>query len=249
MRTPKHKRIMQKAKTSATNKLRKKAMKNKMMKKTMLDIGGDDTRDEVRDLMNESDLSLVGVDFKEQLEAAEARTTAPAAGDVLPASEDTKTKEPVTSKVSGMMSKSLSMVTMKANETSDKISHGIMKKTKSLRSLRTKRKLSNEENIDKNQEEVEAEGVSKEKRTKVEDIKEPLESAEVNLPSLTLPEQALAKFAGVKNILSSAVWGVPYAKVMEDPLEISVCEPEVEPVDSKEDVMKGESNANNCVIS
>ena len=61
MRTPKHKRIMQKAKTSATNKLRKKAMKNKMMKKTMLDIGGDDTRDEVRDLMNESDLSLVGV--------------------------------------------------------------------------------------------------------------------------------------------------------------------------------------------
>ena len=36
---------------------------------------------------------------------------------------------------------------------------------------------------------------------------------------------------------------------MEDPLEISVCEPEVEPVDSKEDVMKGESNANNCVIS
>ena len=34
---------------------------------------------------------------------------------------------------------------------------------------------------------------------------------------------------------------------MEDPLEISVCEPEVEPV--KEDVMKGESNANNCVIS
>ena len=27
----------------------------------MLDIGGDDTREEVRDLMNESDLSLVGV--------------------------------------------------------------------------------------------------------------------------------------------------------------------------------------------
>ena len=41
-----------------------------------------------------------------------------------------------------------------------------------------------------------------------------------------------------------------YFQVMEDPLEISVCEPELEPVDkSKEDVMKGESNANNCVIS
>ena len=61
MRTPKHKRIMQKAKTSATSRLRKKAMKSKMMKKTMLDIGGDDTREEVRDLMNESDMSLVGV--------------------------------------------------------------------------------------------------------------------------------------------------------------------------------------------
>ena len=61
MRTPKHKRILQKAKSSATNRLRKKAMKNKVMKKTMLDIGGDDTREEVRDLMNESDLSLAGV--------------------------------------------------------------------------------------------------------------------------------------------------------------------------------------------
>ena len=111
-----------------------------------------------------------------------------------------------------MMSKSLSMVTMKANETSDKISHGIMKKTKSLRSLRNKRKLSNEENIDKSK--AEGESVSQEKRAKVEDIKEPLESSEVNLPSLTLPEQALAKFAGVKNIFSSAVWGVPYAKVL-----------------------------------
>ena len=36
-------------------------MKNKIMKKTMLDIGGDDTKEEVRDLMNESDLSLAGV--------------------------------------------------------------------------------------------------------------------------------------------------------------------------------------------
>ena len=61
MRTPKHKRILQKAKSSATNRLRKRAMKNKVMKKTMLDIGGDDTREEVRDLMNESDLSLAGV--------------------------------------------------------------------------------------------------------------------------------------------------------------------------------------------
>ena len=193
--------------------------------------------------------TLTFQDFKEQCEAGGATSvSSSSAGDIVPSvqgKDEAKTKEPVSSKVSGMMSKSLSMVTMKANETSDKISNGIMKKTRSLRSLRNKRKLSNEENIDKSTED--GEGVSHEKRTKVEDIKEPLESAEVNLPPLTLPEQALAKFAGVKNILSSAVWGVPYAKVMEDPLEISVCEPEVEPPKEAQDV--NSDNTNNCIIA
>ena len=183
-------------------------------------------------------------DFKEQYEAAAAEISkSPAVPTEDAGASEPKPKEPVTSKVSGMMSKSLSMVTMKANETSDKISNGIMKKTKSLRSLRSKRKLSNEENIDKNTEE----GVSQEKRTKVEDIKEPLESAEVNLPSLTLPEQAFAKFAGVKNMLSSAVWGVPYANIVEDPLEISVCEPEVEVAAVTKE--SEEQNPNNCIIA
>ena len=61
MRTPKHKKMIQKAKNSATGKLRKKAMKNKMVKKTLLEVGGDDTREDVRDLMNESDMSFNGV--------------------------------------------------------------------------------------------------------------------------------------------------------------------------------------------
>ena len=61
MRTPKHKKMMQKAKNSASSKLRKKAMRNKMVKKTLLEVGGDDTREDVRDLMNESDMSLNGV--------------------------------------------------------------------------------------------------------------------------------------------------------------------------------------------
>ena len=60
MRTPKHKKVMQKAKNSATGKLRQKAMKNKAFKKTLLDVGGDDTREDIRDLMNESDMSLNG---------------------------------------------------------------------------------------------------------------------------------------------------------------------------------------------
>ena len=187
-------------------------------------------------------------DFKEQCEAAAAETSrSPAAPVDDVGSSEPKSKEPVTTKVTGMMSKSLSMVTMKANETSDKISNGIMKKTKSLRSLRNKRKLSNEENIDKSKEEGEGEGASQEKRTKVEDIKEPLESAGVNLPSLTIPEQAFAKFAGVKNLLSSAVWGVPYANIVEDPLEISVCEPEVEVAAATKDSQ--DPNPNNCIIA
>ena len=184
-------------------------------------------------------------DFKEQCEAAAAEISKSPAATVEDAgSSEPKSKEPVSSKVTGMMSKSLSLVTMKANETSDKISNGIMKKTKSLRSLRNKRKLSNEENIDKSKEE---EGVSQEKKTKVEDIKEPLESAEVNLPSLTIPEQAFAKFAGVKNLLSSAVWGVPYANIVEDPLEISVCEPEVEVAVAT--TGSQDPNPNNCIIA
>ena len=61
MRTPTHKKMIQKAKNSATGKLRKKAMKNKMVKKTLLEVGGDDTREDVRDLMNESDMSFNGV--------------------------------------------------------------------------------------------------------------------------------------------------------------------------------------------
>ena len=60
MRTPKHKKMMQKAKNSAAGKLRKKAMKNKAFKKTLLDVGGDDTREDIRDLMNESDMSFNG---------------------------------------------------------------------------------------------------------------------------------------------------------------------------------------------
>ena len=61
MRTPKHKRMIQKAKNTATGKLRKKVMRNKMYKKTLLEVGGDDTREDVRDLMNESDMSFNGV--------------------------------------------------------------------------------------------------------------------------------------------------------------------------------------------
>ena len=171
---------------------------------------------------------------------------------------------PVGKKMSRAMTKSLSMVTMKTNETTDKLATGIMKKTKSLRALRGKRKHSNEENMDKSSaEDSKAPSATEEKRPKIDDIKEPLEEAaatrDPNLPAgISIQETALAKFAGVKNMLSSAVWGVPYAKVVEDPLEISVMdEPEVEVAKNMESpgeqntsqVKVSEDNPNNCIIA
>ena len=154
-------------------------------------------------------------------------------------------------KMSGMMTKSLSMVTMKTNETTDKLANGIMKKTKSLRSLRNKRKHSNEENMNKSEADVDA--PIEEKKAKIDDIKEPLEDAQtnINVPGLSIQEQAFAKFAGVKNMLSSAVWGVPYAKVVEDPLEVSVMEPELEVAreSSQGEVVNSEDNPSNCIIA
>merc|ERR1712126_90981 len=149
-------------------------------------------------------------------------------------------------------------VTMKTNETTDKLANGIMKKTKSLRSLRNKRKHSNEENMNKSSSDTEA--PTEEKKAKIiDDIKEPLEDAQANtnVPGLSIQEQAFAKFAGVKNMLSSAVWGVPYAKVVEDPLEISVCDSELEVAAASNTAVpepaevnqKSDENPQNCIIA
>ena len=201
-------------------------------------------------------------DFKENCEGMQ--TSSPVV--IAPAAPEKAPDTPVGKKMSRAMTKSLSMVTMKTNETTDKLATGIMKKTKSLRALRSKRKHSNEENMDKSTtEDEQAPSATEEKRPKIEDIKEPLEEAaasrDPNLPagSISIQETALAKFAGVKNMLSSAVWGVPYAKVVEDPLEISVMdEPEVEVAKNMENpgeqntsqVKVSEDNpANNCIIA
>ena len=101
---------------------------------------------------------------------------------------------------------------------------------------------------------------TEEKKAKIDDIKEPLEDAQTNtnVPSLSIQEQAFAKFAGVKNMLSTAVWGVPYAKVVEDPLEISVCDSELEVAAASNNVAapepaevnhKSDDNPQNCIIA
>ena len=191
-------------------------------------------------------------DFKDQYGKAITSTPVVGAANCV----EPEPEKSMSRKVSKVMTKSMSAVTMKTAETTDKLAHGIMKKTKSLRSLRSKRKLSNEENIDNS---ANKSPVSEEKKAKIDDVKEPLEDAQnTNIPGLTIQEQAYAKFAGVKNMLSSAVWGVPYAKVVEDPLEISVCEPELEVarynvpatvVTTGDEGVKTEDNPNNCIIA
>merc|ERR1719151_28483 len=203
-------------------------------------------------------MSLNGFDFKEHCEGQQSSSPVASATQAPAKAPDKAPDPPVGKKMSRAMTKSLSMVTMKTNETTDKF----MKKTKSLRALRGKRKHSNEENIDKST--TPPPSSTEEKRPKIDDVKEPLEEAattkDPNLPasSISIQETALAKFAGVKNMLSSAVWGVPYARVVEDPLEISVMdEPEVEVAKSPESPTEqntsqakvSEDNPANCIIA
>jgi len=212
MRTPKQKKAAPKGKGRGGGLKRKNAMKNKMMKKTMLAVGGDDTREDAIGLMNDSDLSVCVA--KDNREPDLGQTDQ----DLVLRLSPEKPK-----KIAMMMTKSLSLVSMKTKETTEELTNGIMKRTRSLRSAKNKRKLSNEENIDFTL--ATSENATSEKKTKV-DVKEPLgEEQDPNV--LSLPEQTLAKISGVKSMITNAVWGVPYAKVVED-IDISVCEPELE---------------------
>jgi len=230
MRTPKQKKSAPKTKRGgggATDKLRKKAMKSKMMKKTLLAVGGDQTREDVRDLMNDSELSVCVA--KDSIEPDMGQTDQDLVLKLSP--EKPKTKASTMT----AMKKSLSIVSMKTKETTEELTNGILKRTRSLRNSRSKRKLSNEENIDFTL-------ATSEKKKKV-DEPETVEEKAHPASGLTLSEQTMSKFAGVKNLLTNAVWGVPYAKVVED-LDISACEPELE--QSLQDRPKADAN---CVIS
>ena len=61
-RTPKAKNPGQGSKRAdGGKKLRRKAaMQGKRMKKTLMVLGGDDTREDFQDLLNQSDISIIG---------------------------------------------------------------------------------------------------------------------------------------------------------------------------------------------
>ena len=130
------------------------------------------------------------------------------------------------------MKKSLSMVGAK---TAECVTTQVLKRTRSLRSVKNKRKHSNEEN----EENIDFALTSDEKKARVDEIEIPV----VEEKTSNVSEAALSKLAGVRSLITTAVWGVPYAKVVED-LDISACEPEVQTQDKS-----GANQERNCVIS
>ena len=114
---------------------------------------------------------------------------------------------------------------------------------RSLRALRSKRKLSNEENMEASAG-LEA-GAGNGKVARMEVVPAAKEETVADAGQLSYREQTLAKLSGVKNILQTAILGVPYAKVLEDPCDISVCEPELQPAESGAQ----QEGSQNCVVS
>jgi len=183
MRTPQRKREGKGGKSAKTetNKLRKKAMKNKMMKKTMLTLAGDDTKEEIRDLINDSNLSNISIIGRSPAPAAAAKKKSP--GRRKKSAAATPSSDRPASQRKGLRSS----VSLKS------LGNGL------------KRKLSMEK---MNQEEGGA-GTTKMKLVKRDP--DPMET-ETNGHQ----EEEVSRLQGVKNMLSSVVWGVPYAQVVEE---------------------------------
>eukprot|EP00088_Acartia_fossae_P070344 TRINITY_DN9397_c0_g2_i1.p1 TRINITY_DN9397_c0_g2~~TRINITY_DN9397_c0_g2_i1.p1 ORF type:complete len:229 (-),score=69.15 TRINITY_DN9397_c0_g2_i1:57-707(-) len=195
MRTPKGKQrggggAMRTGKTEV-NKLRKKAMKNKMMKKTMLTLAGDDTKDEIRDLMNDSgNLSSISIIGRSPAAASSRQTTSKAA----------KTKSPGRKKVAKSES-SLSLKSLSAQLT----------RRSSRRKLKEEPSPAKEDKMEVM--EVNGDEALAKQGDTIKVVK--IQNGDHEQNGHT-EEAGVSRLQGVKNMLSSAVWGVPYAKVVED---------------------------------
>jgi len=200
MRTPKGKqRGGAKEVKKETNKLRKKAMKNKMMKKTMLTLAGDDTKEEFRDLINESTMSNISII---------GRSPAPARNQ-----NRKNSKKSPAEKRTPATRKSLRSLRSQV----------------SLKSLSSKLSRNNSNNKEVNGMDMSmdtSEAGPGEKKAKLVKLEPgPTENGH--------EEATGSRLQGMKNMISSAVWGVPYAQVVE----------ESEPLNSTQD------NNSRCTIS
>jgi len=185
---------------SQVNKLRKKAMKTKMMKKTMLAL--DDTKDDYRGLMNDSNvssISIIGSPAQKQ-------------------QRQQKPKSPARKKVA----KSESSLSLK------NLSSQLSRRT-SRRKLRDEPVLetyANMEVMETDGDEALAKQGNTIKVVKVQNGGEHHDAGSGGAAANGVheendhTEEGASRFQGVKNLLSSAVWGVPYAKVVDDGQEV-----------------------------
>lgn len=202
MRTPKGSKAG--GRKTEVNKLRKKAMKNKMMKQTMLTLAGDDTKDDMRDLMNDSgNLSTISI------------IGSPAASKKAPAKSK---KSPGRKKVTKSES-SLSLKNLGAQ-----LSRRTSRRKLKEEPIATNGVVNEDYEIGDRMEVVEVNGARDEvlakhgnslKVVKVCNGEHPA-SSNGHIENGTVEGEGVSRLQGVKNMLSSAVWGVPYAKVVED---------------------------------
>lgn len=209
-RTPKAKIPGQGSKRAdGGKKLRRKAaMQGKRMKKTLMVLGGDDTREDFQDLLNQSDISIIG---------AKAVVHEP--------TKVTEVKVEKIEKAKKSIKKSLSMASIKTKAASKEMANGIatgisngITKTKSLRNLR-----SGQLRLE-NQPDVLSPEPEKPKQLEEVEPQQPQQPQQPNLAAITLAK--LPTLEGVKSLFVNSVWGVPYSKVLEQEsgMDISVSE-------------------------
>jgi len=213
---------------------RKAAMQGKRMKKTLMALGGDDTKEEVRDLLNQSDISIIG---------------AKAAVEDPPATP--KTPQPTEQRLERTrrgIKKSFSTVSVKTKIASKEMANGIangisngITKTRSLRNLRAGQQRLENLPDDSVQPTVAANG----RHTVVEPEKEKVVVANGNSVVANGGKQAaghgdvilskLPTLEGVKTLFSNTVWGVPYAKVLDHDTEMDISVSEEPSTEQKKD--------------
>jgi len=171
-------------------------------------LGGDDTKEEIRDLLNQSDISIIG---------AKTIVHDPPATPNTP-----QVAEERLEKTRRGIKKSFSMVSVRTKTASKEMANGIangisngISKTRSLRNLRSGQQRLENVPDDPVEQSVEPE---KEKTVATITNGDTAVVADGQTQSASNSEVLLSKLptlSGVKTLFTNSVWGVPYAKVLD----------------------------------
>merc|ERR1712129_257081 len=185
--------------------------------------GGEDTKEEVMDLLNQSDISIIG---SKAVVHPPVENPAPAADE-----EKVAVKDKLAEKATAKIKKSLSVASLKTKAASKEVANGIsngiangISKTKSLKNLRAGQlKLENVPEVrveaEKEKEKPMANGETHAPATNGQEAKQSIKEMTLSkLPTLAgiTPSTSTlilnVSFLGVKSMFTNTVWGVPYAK-------------------------------------